>query len=33
VTAGTILASGQAQTVVSNGPTYRVASLSLEMKL
>jgi outer membrane receptor for ferrienterochelin and colicins len=33
VTASTILASGQAQTVVANGPTYRVVGLRLEMKL
>jgi len=33
VTSSTILAGGQAQTVVSNGPTYRVVALRLEMKL
>jgi len=33
VTTSTIVASGQAQTVVANGPTYRVVGLRLEMKL
>jgi outer membrane receptor for ferrienterochelin and colicins len=33
VTSATILASGQSQTVISNGPTYRVVSLRLELKL
>ena len=33
VTASTIVASGQTQTVVANGPTYRVVGLRLEMKL
>ena len=33
VTASSIVAGGQAQTVVANGPTYRVVGLRLEMKL
>jgi iron complex outermembrane receptor protein len=33
VTASTIVASGQSQMVVANGPTYRVVGLRLEMKL
>ena len=33
VTGNTVLSSGQAQTVVSNGPTYRVVALRLELKL
>jgi iron complex outermembrane receptor protein len=33
VTGSTILASGEAQTVVSSGPTYRVVALRLEMRL
>jgi outer membrane receptor for ferrienterochelin and colicins len=33
VTSSTILSSGQAQTSVSNGPTYRVVALRLETRL
>jgi iron complex outermembrane receptor protein len=33
ITGSTVLASGQSQTVVSNGPTYRVLTLRLETKL
>lgn len=33
VTSSTVVAGGQTQTVVSNGPTYRVVGLRLEMKL
>ena len=33
ITGSTILAGGQQQTVVSDGPTYRVVALRLEMKL
>ena len=33
VTTSTIVAGSQAQTVVANGPTYRVVGLRLEMKL
>ena len=33
VTTSAIVAGGQAQTVVANGPTYRVVGLRLEMKL
>ena len=29
----TVNAGGQAQTVVANGPTYRVVGLRLEMKV
>ena len=32
VTTSTIAAGGQSQVVVSNGPTYRVVSLRLELK-
>ena len=33
VTTSTVVAGGQAQAVVANGPTYRVVGLRLEMKL
>ncbi len=33
VTTNTIVGSGQSQTVVANGPTYRVVGLRFEMKL